>query len=226
MHIQEFAENSVDFQHFDSLHGQLLFPFWGLDFPIPFTRIVHNTRWEREPDKPYISYFFDSAHLNFRGKDLMYTKMDAKITFIGPGGLATFQFNTDAGIILLFQNHTPLDHLLQEVHLSWYAERSVPRLLTAYVVGNWIAQWKNDVLVWENKMYRANPMLVKTDGPIAKLRRWYTQFYCDDKEEEEQGGVADQQVKATNKKDKKKMTIEYEDDQRKATSSPDNLCLE
>jgi hypothetical protein len=71
-----------------------------------------------------------------------------------------------------------------------YAEKSVPRFLVWYVVGNWIAQWRNDIFVWvrlctmlrflivqENKVYKSKPVLVRGDGPVAKLRRWYSQFY-------------------------------------------------
>ena len=36
-----------------------------------------------------------------------------------------------------------------------------------------------DVYIWERKLYRPEPMLCATDGPIAKLRRWYAQFYTD-----------------------------------------------
>ena len=33
----------------------------------------------------------------------------------------------------------------------WYADATMPRLLVWYVVGMWLAQWRNDIFVWENK---------------------------------------------------------------------------
>eukprot|EP00854_Cymbomonas_tetramitiformis_P005512 gene5512-6678_t len=36
--------------------------------------------------------------------------------------------------------------------------------------------WQNDIFIWENKIL-LNPLLVKGDGPIMALRRWYKQFY-------------------------------------------------
>ena len=36
-----------------------------------------------------------------------------------------------------------------------------------------------DVYIWERKLYRPEPLLCANDGPINKLRRWYTQFYTD-----------------------------------------------
>ena len=35
-----------------------------------------------------------------------------------------------------------------------------------------------DVEIWENKTYREVPLLCADDGPIMKLRKWYTQFYA------------------------------------------------
>lgn len=68
----------------------------------------------------------------------------------------------------------------------------MPRVLVWYIVGNWIAQWQNDIFVWENKKVIASishifiifanqfanrPVLVKGDGPMNKQRRWLKQFY-------------------------------------------------
>ena len=36
-----------------------------------------------------------------------------------------------------------------------------------------------DVFIWERKLYRPEPLLCASDGPINKLRRWYAQFYTD-----------------------------------------------
>lgn len=35
----------------------------------------------------------------------------------------------------------------------------------------------DDVAIWENKLYRSEPILCDSDGPLARLRRWYGQFY-------------------------------------------------
>jgi hypothetical protein len=59
----------------------------------------------------------------------------------------------------------------------------MPRMLVWYIVGNWIAQWQNDIMVWENKKFSNNPLLVKGDGPMNKQRRWFRQFYVTDKSE-------------------------------------------
>jgi cholesterol 7-desaturase len=66
--------------------------------------------------------------------------------------------------------------MLQVVEFRWYADPRIPSLLVSYIVGNWIAQYENDVFVWENKAFMRTPQLVKEDGPVRRLRSWYRQF--------------------------------------------------
>jgi hypothetical protein len=60
----------------------------------------------------------------------------------------------------------------------WFADATMPRNLVWYIVGNWIAQYQNDIFIWENKKFLKSPMLVKGDGPMNKQRRWFKQFYA------------------------------------------------
>lgn len=88
----------------------------------------------------------------------------------------TFEFVTPVGKIILFQSHLPLEPLVTKVEFFWYAEKHMwsifhifvsliflllllflitfKALIVWYVVGNWIAQWKNDIAVWENKIFK------------------------------------------------------------------------
>ena len=43
----------------------------------------------------------------------------------------------------------------------------------------WVSNWWADVAVWEEKIRRSAPALVKGDGPIQKGRRWFKQFYTE-----------------------------------------------
>jgi len=36
---------------------------------------------------------------------------------------------------------------------------------------------KDDILIWEEKVYQPNPVLCDGDGPIARNRKWFEQFY-------------------------------------------------
>lgn len=178
MHLQEFAENSVDFQHFQPLHGRMRLPFTNI--PIPGVNIIHKAHWEprKDEDEKHIAYFYDEAYLEVFGKHLdKTTKLNATITFYGPGGLVYFTFHTPAGPIVLFQTHTPTSLTHLSVRFHYFAPPSVPSWLVWYVCGNWISQWFQDLMIWENKIYRPKPFLIKTDGPVIRLRQWYAQFY-------------------------------------------------
>ncbi|MEM9727722.1 MAG: Rieske 2Fe-2S domain-containing protein [Myxococcota bacterium] len=177
MHLIEFAENSVDFRHFSSIHGELRVPW--TEIGIPGMRIRHEASWRRDPDEPHVAWFGDQALLEFRGKPIKDSGATAEVRFEGPGGVVRFDFKLDkgGGRVVMFQSHSPVAPLEQHVRFRWFSERRVPKLLASFVVGNWISQWRQDISIWERKVYRRSPLLTRADGPIHQLRRWYSQFY-------------------------------------------------
>ena len=41
------------------------------------------------------------------------------------------------------------------------------------------AEWKEqDIPIWNHKTYVEDPILCDGDGPIAKYRKWFSQFYA------------------------------------------------
>lgn len=129
MHLQEFAENSVDFAHFPCLHGQMCVPFTNI--PIPGMLIKHDAAWEmdttyraknadgtempamdelRDGEVTYpVAYFHDKAYLEFMGKRIPRSDGRARITFVGPGGITYFRFYTEIGDVVLLHTHRPVE---------------------------------------------------------------------------------------------------------------------
>lgn len=176
MHICEFIENSVDFQHFAVLHGDLTLPWTRIK--IPGCGISHQARWEVDPQREHVAYFINDAHLTFAGKHYPRSGANARTTLFGPGGTVWFRFRLPKlGDVLLFQTHLPIAPLRQRVRFRWWADRKIPRPLVWYVVGHWISQWRADVEIWEKKIMRRKPVLVPIDGPVHEMRRWVKQFY-------------------------------------------------
>jgi cholesterol 7-dehydrogenase len=177
MHIQEFAENSADFQHFGAIHNQMQIPF--TTRRLPFITLKHNVDWKiGQGDNSHILNFYDTAWLKLLGKEFPSTKATATITMIGPAALAVFEFDVPkVGRAIVVMAHTPIDSLCMNVEFYAYAEKSVSRVMAWYLLGNWIAQWKNDISIWENKLYLHKPNVLQGDGPVKKLRRWFLQFY-------------------------------------------------
>lgn len=176
MHVSEFVENSVDFQHFSVLHGQLTVPW--TQMTIPGLGIQHVPGWEVDEHHRHIAYFSDQACITAFGTPYPQTGAKALITLFGPGATNWFRFSLpDLGDVVLFQTHSPLEPLRQHVRFRWWADRAIPRPLVWYVVGHWVSQWRADVEVWENKVFRPKPVLIPLDGPVHRMRRWYRQFY-------------------------------------------------
>jgi len=177
-HIQEFAENSADYAHFNILHGELCVP--KTQIKIPGIRIWHNCIWAQHAEKKHIAGFSHKAYLTFLGKRIPRSDGQATATFLGACSIVHFRFHFEGvGDIVLIQTHTPLEPLAQRTHFEWWADKSVPSLLAWYVTGIWISQVHNDVGIWENKIYLQKPGLSGADGPVGPLRRWYKQFYSE-----------------------------------------------
>lgn len=176
MHLCEFAENSADMRHFQPLHGDMFVPWTNVK--LPFLGIEHNASWEADAERPHIAYFRDEAELTAFGKAIPNSGAHAVITFYGAGSLVSFRFERpDVGTIVMFQSHLPEAPLRQRVRFRWFAQPHIPRALVLYVVGTWVSQWREDISIWENKIYQAKPMLVPGDGPMHAMRRWFQQFY-------------------------------------------------
>ena len=178
MHIIEFAENSVDFQHFSKLHDTMRIPWTNIK--LPWIRIRHEPSWSLDDKLEHVSYFGDEATLEIAGRVYESTRSRALVTFLGPGSIVKFDFHVPRiGAITMFQSHTPVEALKQRVTFRWFAARRVPRILVSYVVGNWISQWRQDVEIWKRKIYRQHPLWTRDAGPRDKMHQWYRQFYPD-----------------------------------------------
>jgi hypothetical protein len=177
MHLLEFVENSADFQHFAAIHGRLRIPW--TEIPVPGMRIHHEATWRRDETQKHVCWFGNDATLEFRGKPIEGSGAHAEVRLEGPGSIIRFDFTLSRGRgrVVMYQSHTPVAPLTQHVRFRWFSEPSVPKPLASFIVGNWISQWRQDIGIWERKIYRKNPMLTRGDGPIHQLRRWYSQFY-------------------------------------------------
>ena len=177
MHLLEFVENSVDYQHFEPIHGELRIPWTNI--PVPGMRIEHEASWRRDASEPQVSWFENEAQLAFRGKVIPRSGATAKVRLEGPGGIIRFDFRIAAngGRVVMFQSHTPTGPLTQRVRFRWFSDQSVSKLQAAFIVGNWVSQWRQDLGIWSRKIYRKRPLLSRADGPVHQLRRWYAQFY-------------------------------------------------
>ena len=85
--------------------------------------------------------------------------------------------------MLLIKTFTPLGVLKVRMDDYVYAPQGTFRLAIKYLLGEASAQFHDDIAIWERKNYAVKPLLVKGDGPIMKMRAWYSQFYTEHKQE-------------------------------------------
>mmetsp|Transcript_3957 Transcript_3957/g.11200 ORF Transcript_3957/g.11200 Transcript_3957/m.11200 type:complete len:455 (-) Transcript_3957:383-1747(-) len=195
MHIVEFMENTVDVQHFTPMHGLFPVPWTTMSIPgftVNFaSKVVLGSDHDAEalflnPIGKEFLYFINESSLNFLGREVPHTTASVIVQFIGPA-LHRFVFTLpDLGQIVMIQSHLPLLEnrgLAQKVRFRWFASENIPNFLASYVVGEWVSNWWADVAVWEEKIRRTQPALVKGDGPINRGRRWFKQFYSEGSEE-------------------------------------------
>jgi hypothetical protein len=38
-------------------------------------------------------------------------------------------------------------------------------------------EWAADIPIWSHKKHLEKPMLIGDDGPVPRMRAWYSQFY-------------------------------------------------
>ncbi len=176
MHLSEFLENAVDFQHFAVVHNRLTIPW--TQIALPGLGVEHDATWQLDPSRPHVGILKDQALVSVFGRHQRWTEASAEVTFFGPGGVAWFRFNIpELGDIVIFQTHLPLEPMRQRVRFRWRADPKIPRAVVWYVVGSWFSQWQGDVELWKDKIRRERPVLVSLDGPVHQLRRFASQFY-------------------------------------------------
>lgn len=174
IHLQDFNENGADHAHFAYVHDLLTIPFANR-----FVTVKHVLNLEYgEGDKKHLAWFTDQAdlHLKSTGKKIDHAGGKAVVTFFGPGFLI-FKFSTEIGNMLLIKTFTPLGPLKVRMEDYVYAPKGTFPLSIKYLLGEATTQFHDDIAIWERKKFATKPLLVQGDGPIMKMRAWYSQFY-------------------------------------------------
>jgi phenylpropionate dioxygenase-like ring-hydroxylating dioxygenase large terminal subunit len=178
MTVFDFAENGPDLRHFATVHRALKVPWTSVDIP-GFDACVE-PKWYLDPAKRHVAWLEVWGTFAVLGRPIQAAAATARVEFIGPGSIARFHFERHGmGRVVLYHTHTPASERRVRTHLRWYADKTMPRWFAWYLVGNWISQWRDDVRIWERKRFRERPVLVREDGPILEMRRWFNQFYGD-----------------------------------------------
>ena len=160
-HPREVVENLADKAHFGPIHGTKIEKF----------------------SNEY------NGHIGIqRSKGIAYPRgggedpFESQSTYYGPGYMLTVMKSVLPNILLLA--HTPIDQ--NSLHLRFGAMIDQSNLkeggekFAAQYKENLLIGFSEDIVLWDNKVYRPRPMLCDGDGDIGALRRWYATFYDND----------------------------------------------
>jgi 3-ketosteroid 9alpha-monooxygenase subunit A len=157
IHVQEITENGQDHAHFNAVHGVSGPPEgdFKIDGWVRHNKVVAEMPTPRGPMTGVID-----------------------VTATGPGQSIT-EF-IDVTHVVHNQQQTPID--AEHTHLRWQMYHA-PGLsegrmrVTAARIRDLVKQVNQDIPIWNAKIYRTEPLLVKGDGPMLAYRRQYARFY-------------------------------------------------
>ena len=178
IHLQDFAENGADYAHFNFVHNLLTIPFADR-----FVDIKHKVEINfGEENDTHLAWFTDEANLHWKksGEQIKDAGGDALVRYFGPGFLIFRLSSKLAENITIIKSFTPVGPLELRMEDHFFAPKGTNRFALKYILSEAHAQFHDDILIWEKKGYAKKPLLIKEDGPIMKMRKWYSQFYTSD----------------------------------------------
>ncbi|MBV6622510.1 MAG: Rieske 2Fe-2S domain-containing protein [Rivularia sp. (in: Bacteria)] len=168
-HPQEMAENAMDTAHMLHLHGQSFRAIEKAEFDIKGTILVH-----RLHPKYRLSIFRELGidagglvEISCYGLGIQVSYAQVK---------AAVEFHTLTLFLL-----TPIDGEFVDVHILVSTKNKFNKAITYILRSKSMAEishnLQQDIPIWENKIYRSQPLLSEADRAIMQYRRWAQQFY-------------------------------------------------
>ena len=177
-HVQDVAENSVDFGHFATVHEytDLEDPVLRIDGPRLHSKFGFTRRNPFLPTTDIQSIFDTDVHgLGLSVTDLRVPKLGIHYRVL----LTATQVDEDSmsfGIGVSSEFPPPfVPRAMRGLPLPWRTvTRAQVRLIHRFIISDVL----QDKEIWEHRVPMELPALIPGDGPIAKFRRWVKQFYA------------------------------------------------
>jgi len=177
-HVQDVAENAVDFAHFAAVHGysDLRDPVLHVDGPHLHSRFGFARKNPLLPWSKVDSVFDTMVHgLGLSVTDLHSPKLGIHYRVL----LTATQIDEETmSFGIGVSSETPpafVPAAVRALPLPWEAAARVQIKLIHPII---VADVLQDKEIWEHRTPMEMPTLIPGDGPIAKYRRWVKQFYA------------------------------------------------
>jgi phenylpropionate dioxygenase-like ring-hydroxylating dioxygenase large terminal subunit len=158
-HPQEMMENAVDITHFEAMHR------WK----------AHSIDWVPDGPRYQMRIRVDNSGEGYQSATA--ANVDDVVSYnVGPGFSYTRFSGTLRAISLNIM--TPTQAGMVYNPLSFWVDPAIDQAMAAGWAQGFLDDYADDIPVWENKIFREKPVLAEVDGPFARYRRWYAQFYA------------------------------------------------
>lgn len=157
-HPQEMMENSVDVTHFEALHR------WR-------AKAVH---WDCDGPRYQLRIDVDTEGTGYQSAAAEHAE-DVVSTNVGPGFSYTRFTGSLRAISLNIMTPTEAGEVWNP-QVFWVDPTLPPEMGESWAQG-FLDDYADDIPIWEQKVFRPQPALSDADGPFARYRRWYQQFY-------------------------------------------------
>ncbi len=165
---QETGENAADIAHFVTVHSAV---------KMPAGEVIlegHKRCTLLDSESAAID---EEGNVDRSGETTDSARLES--WSIGPG--QTIQRFSRMFDIVMMGTITPIDD--QSIHLRFVftlprEQTDLHKLYANGVRDEIVHQVEQDLPIWENKVYLESPVLCDGDGPIAKYRKWFQQFYA------------------------------------------------
>ena len=163
--IQESGENAVDIAHFVTVHGAAEMP------EARITLTGHRRDTQLTCPAPAINEDGTIDLTRMEPYELVTRNC-------GPGmTVQAFEHGARAVMLGAITPITARRMLMRFAFTRPVRVTAQQDLLAGALIGEIVRQVEQDIPIWEHKTYQERPILCDGDGPIAKYRRWFGQFY-------------------------------------------------
>ncbi|KAM7359864.1 cholesterol 7-desaturase nvd isoform 2-T3 [Cochliomyia hominivorax] len=178
-HIQDIPENGADLAHFRAIHNASVLA-GGANPLNSVLKNVGNHHWEavwKSSDAPtkHIAKVTLKHSIELTKKIRVF-EMDVIGDQVGPSYVQLHMKSPSMGRIEVLQTVTPIEPMLQKVVHRFYAPRLLAPFMKFAVFGESI-MFERDVSMWNHKIFRKQPQLLKEEVSVKLFRSWYSQFY-------------------------------------------------
>ena len=166
--VQEAGENGADVAHFMYVHSAT---------EMPVGDVTMDGVRRHTAIKNKVPRINEQGELSESADDWEYIHVNS--TNIGPG--QTIQRISRAFEVIMMGTVTPIDD--QSIHLRFNftlpkSQTDMNQVFAEATRDNITFGVEQDIPIWNHKRYVDDPILCDGDGPIAKYRKWFSQFYA------------------------------------------------